>query len=88
MRRKERRGLPRAERKRMKQLTIDRGVMLRETAHKIDRRLMLVKRHAPAEWLNRLTDEIHDNQRKLELVELELSDLLDRDYAARKAARG
>lgn len=88
MKRKERQGLPRAERKRMKQLTIDRGVLLRETAHKIDRRLMLVKRHAPAEWLNRLTDEIHDNQRKLELVELELSDLLDRDYAARKAARG
>lgn len=88
MKRKEHQGLPRAERKRMKHLTIDRGVLLRETAHKIDRRLMLVKRHAPAEWLNRLTDEIHDNQRKLELVELELSDLLDRDYAARKAAQG
>lgn len=88
MKRKERPGLPREERKRMKQLTIDRGVLLRETAHKIDRRLMLVKRHAPAEWLNRLTDEIRANQRKLELVELELSDLLDRDYAARKAARG
>ena len=88
MKRKEHQGLPRAERKRMKQLTIDRGVLLRETEHKIDRRLMLVKRHAPAEWLNRLTDEIHDNQRKLELVELELSDMLDRDYAARKAARG
>ena len=86
MKRKEHQGLPRAERKRMKQLTIDRGVLLRETAHKIDRRLMLVKRHAPAEWLNRLTDEIHDNQHKLELVELELSDLLDCDYAARKAA--
>lgn len=87
MKRKERPGLPRAERKRMKHLSTERGRLLRETAHKIDRRLMLVKRHAPAEWLNRLTDEIHDLQRALELVELELSDLLDRDYAARKAAR-
>lgn len=87
MKRKERPGLPRAERKHMKRLAIERSRLLRETAHKIDRRLMLVKRHAPAEWLNRLTDEIHDLQRALELVELELSDLLDRDYAARKAAR-
>ena len=87
MKKNERPGLPRAEKKRMKRLAIERGRLLRETAHKIDRRLMLVKRHAPAEWLNRLTDEIHEHQRTLELVELELSDLLDRDYAARKAAR-
>lgn len=79
-------GLSRAERSRMKALMIKRRDLLTDTSQKITRRMELVHRRAPAEWLNRLTDEIHGRQRLLELVELELSDLMDRDWLARKAA--
>lgn len=80
-------GLSRAERNRMKALKLKQRHLLHDIAHKIDRRLALVRRYAPAEWLNRLTDEINARRHLLGLIELELGDLLDCEWAARREAR-
>lgn len=77
-------GLSRAEYRRMRVLKRRQLHLLHDIAHKIDRRLELVRRYAPVEWLNRLTDEINARRHLLGLVEMELGDLLDQEWAARR----
>lgn len=76
-------GLSRSERRQVKALKVKQLLLLHDIAHKIDRRLELVRKYAPVEWLNRLTDEIDSGRHLLGLVEMELNDLLDREWASR-----
>ncbi len=50
----------------------------------IDRRTFLRARHAPRAWIDRITSEIQNNQRHLEIIELELDDILQRELKARR----
>lgn len=60
--------------------TLDRRAeLMKDIAHKIDRRNELARRNAPEEWLDRYDEEIQDAERELAKLEAKLDGwLLDR----------
>ena len=78
----------RSDRRRLAALQAAKKHNMHMQQHRRERREELLRKCAPAAWLNRLTQEIDETMRTMEFQELEISELLDKQYAARKEARG
>ena len=71
-----------ADRRQLKRLLAKKEDMLHTLQHRRDRRMELLDKRAPAEWLNRISAEINEDIHGLERLEIKIGELLDKQYAA------
>lgn len=74
----------RSDRRRLAALLAAKQHHLHMQQHRRERRDELLRKRAPSAWLNRLTEEIAETIAVIERQELEIGELLDKQYAARK----